>query len=644
MRSICIFTFAFLLIGLISCEKEKSTENLILSFSFNNFTPTATGTINNELNAIDIWVPEWADLTLLAPSIETSAKAKISPLPEVPNDFTGLALYTVTAENGEQRIYTVKVNKIFNNIISFKFKEFSSVNPTIKNDTIKIHLPASANLKALTPQIQIPAAATIAPAADIAYDFTLPKQFNITSETGVSRVYTVIVTKDAGSAANYLTSIEFPELFLKGTILNQNITVKIPYGLNITSVLTKFNTSAFSTTNLSNQIRLDYTTNKTLIVTAQNGDIREYTISFIVGQQETAIRGIWLTNVASLVLNSKENIVKAVENIEKANINTIFVVTYNKNQTPYPSQVLKNAVNDPNVQTEMFPGRDPLQELITEAHAKNIKVFGWFEYGFASQYGPGSDGGKGPVLRAHPTWESRDKLGNLAERHGFYWMNGFHPEVQQFMIDMAVELVTNYDIDGIQGDDRLPAMPVNAGYDDYTVNLYKSQNGGAAPPDNESLTNWKQWRANLLTDFAGRLYDAVKAAKPGAIVAHAPHPYSYSLDEYLQDWPKWLANGKMDVVMPQLYRKENLDSYLSILNSNSQEAINLNKLNRFVPGLILLVDGTLSSEQYIVDMVRANRNKGVTGECYFFYEGLTARQNIWNILYPAKAIFPSFNK
>ena len=54
-------------------------------------------------------------------------------------------------------------------------------------------------------------------------------------------------------------------------------------------------------------------------------------------------------------------------------------------------------------------------------------------------------------------------------------MNGFHAEVQQFMIDIITSLITTHRIDGIQGDDRLPAMPSVAGYDEYTVALYQKQ-------------------------------------------------------------------------------------------------------------------------------------------------------------------------
>ena len=55
-------------------------------------------------------------------------------------------------------------------------------------------------------------------------------------------------------------------------------------------------------------------------------------------------------------------------------------------------------------------------------------------------------------------------------KNKFQWMNAFHPEVQDFMLDLISEILFSYPtIDGIQGDDRLPALPSTAGYDEYTI-------------------------------------------------------------------------------------------------------------------------------------------------------------------------------
>ncbi len=97
------------------------------------------------------------------------------------------------------------------------------------------------------------------------------------------------------------------------------------------------------------------------------------------------------------------------------------------------------------------------------------------------------------------------------------WLNPFHPEVQQFMLNMIVEVVSKYDVDGIQFDDRF-GLPSDFGYDEYTIALYKQEHQGKNPPDNPLDAPWLRWRADKLTSFMQRVYKAVKAVKPNCLV------------------------------------------------------------------------------------------------------------------------------
>ncbi len=40
-----------------------------------------------------------------------------------------------------------------------------------------------------------------------------------------------------------------------------------------------------------------------------------------------------------------------------------------------------------------------------------------------------------------------------------------HPDVQAFVHDVTLEVAQNYDVDSVEYSDRIPAMPVRAGYD-----------------------------------------------------------------------------------------------------------------------------------------------------------------------------------
>lgn len=347
-----------------------------------------------------------------------------------------------------------------------------------------------------------------------------------------------------------------------------------------------------------------------------------------------AVRGVWLTNVDSEVLNSRENIIEAVELLNACNFNTIFVVVWNKGFTLYPSAVMKDIFNIPI--DPVFDGRDPLKELIEEAHKRNIKVIAWFEFGFSTSYQ--LDGGH--ILEKKPEWASQNADGELVTKNGFDWMNGFHPDVQDFMLSLILEVVKNYDIDGIQGDDRLPAMPSEAGYDNYTVNLYKNKNGGNMPPDYHKDYGWITFRSSLMNDFMIRIYDEVKALDPSVVVAMAPSIYPWSEEEYLQDWNYWVNFGYCELVSPQLYRKST-PAYSLLIDDILSKQLVPEKQKLFYPGILLKVGDYYPSEELLAEFITTNRKYGIEGEVFFFYEGLKKYPDFFKKLYKEKAEFPN---
>jgi len=336
------------------------------------------------------------------------------------------------------------------------------------------------------------------------------------------------------------------------------------------------------------------------------------------------VRGVWLTNTASTALDSRENIKETVTQCKAAGINNIFMVVYNNTRTLYPSKVMQNLIGV-SIQ-EKFAGRDPLQELIEEAKLQNIKVHAWFEYGFSSSYSASG----GAIVAAKPNWAAKDVKGNLVVKNGFDWLNGFHPEVQDYIMSLIREVVNNYDIDGIQGDDRLPALPSTAGYDDYTVTLYKSEHAGQAPPALFSNEEWVDWRAKKLNLFMKRIWQEVKTLKPEIRISMSPSVYPWGKTEYLQDWPAWVDSGWVDAIIPQVYRY-NISAYSSTLTQQKQYI--KNKGVAFFPGVLLRVGTYIAPESFLTQMIRANRNEGFKGEVFFFYEGMKERTSWFQSTY-----------
>jgi len=328
------------------------------------------------------------------------------------------------------------------------------------------------------------------------------------------------------------------------------------------------------------------------------------------------LRGVWLTNVDSRVLDSRESIRDAMQFLADHHFNAVFPVVWNDAKTLYPSQVMDSLFGLPI--DPRYAGRDPLQEAIEEAHQRGIAVIPWFEYGFAASYQ--KEGGD--ILKVKPHWAAKDNRGRLLTKNGFEWMNGYHPEVQQFLLSLVKEVASRYDVDGVQGDDRLPAQPIEGGYSAYTDSLFRAEHNGVVPPDDFRDPTWQRWRADKLSQFAHRLYAEVNMLKSDLVISWAPSIYPWSYDEYLQDWPAWLQHGDADVVIPQCYRYS-LADYQSTLNALIPAGLAIRPGDGIIfPGILMNVGDYTISEELLMQKLAYNREKGYCGEVFFFYEGL----------------------
>ncbi|MBD2412135.1 hypothetical protein FACHB389_03725 [Nostoc calcicola FACHB-389] len=351
-------------------------------------------------------------------------------------------------------------------------------------------------------------------------------------------------------------------------------------------------------------------------------------------------RGIWLTTTDSKVLRSKERIAEAMDFLAETGFNVVFPVVWNQAVTLYPSQTMLE-----NFGVEIDPmsvGRDPLEEVVVEARRVGLKVIPWFEYGFASSYNLNG----GILLQKKPEWAGRDRNGNLLNKNGFEWLNALDTQVQEFLLNLVLEVVKNYDVDGIQGDDRLPAFPCEGGYDRLTLTRYQ-QEFNRNPPQNSKDRQWLQWRADILTDFWAHLYQQVKAVNPNLLVAIAPNIHDWAFQEYLQDSPTWLKRGIVDMIHPQIYRRD-FSSYRAIADQLVTQQFTDTTLSKLAPGILMKLGSYCISLEYLVRAIEYNRQVGIQGEVFFFYEGLRENNHalakvLRNGAYAKSASFPTLS-
>jgi uncharacterized lipoprotein YddW (UPF0748 family) len=328
--------------------------------------------------------------------------------------------------------------------------------------------------------------------------------------------------------------------------------------------------------------------------------------------QTPELRAVW---VARDGLTSRTQIVQTLDQFAAANINCVCVNVWSRGFTIHPSQVLFAACGQ--AQDPTFVGRDPLQEFVLEAHRRGIEVEAWFEYGFMFGWNGWYAGptGVGPVLTANPTWIGRDNAGNSQVSDGnggfFTWASHEHPGVRQFLLDLAVEVARNYDVDGIQFD-RVRYPSTSFGYDATTAAAYQAATG-QAPPTNVNASAWKAWRAARLVAFHQDLYNVVKAERASVRVTDAPTVMPGAYDNFLQDWPAWLTGGSLDLVYPQVYRTT-VAQYTTTLDQQLAY-VPLALRAKVAPG-IRAITGTPTTE--VLGMVAANRARNLPGHVFWY--------------------------
>ncbi len=354
------------------------------------------------------------------------------------------------------------------------------------------------------------------------------------------------------------------------------------------------------------------------------------------------VRGVWITNVNSTVLFTPWAINRALSQLSQLNFNTVYPVTWNRGNTFYPSDVAKQITGQPQDQTlALFRlGQDVLREIFQQSHRQGLRVIPWFEYGFMAPI-------NSLIVKRHPHWvtTSFDKnrnftkdmfelelqdllpesdqdslLVNLQQSLSIYnvWLNPINPQVQNFILDLILEVVKKYDVDGVQIDDRF-GMPVQLGYDPITVHLYREQHQGKMPPEDFTNSEWMLWRANQITAFIERLYKAIKAVKPNCIVSLSSNPDNVAYKLYLQDWPTWVQRGLIDEFVLQVYRND----LPSLTKELERASVKMAKSK--IPVSIGILTGTwekpISIEQ-IQEQVKAVRDRKFAGVSFFYWETL----------------------
>jgi uncharacterized lipoprotein YddW (UPF0748 family) len=211
------------------------------------------------------------------------------------------------------------------------------------------------------------------------------------------------------------------------------------------------------------------------------------------------------------------------------------------------------------------PAYDPLAFAIEEAHARGLQLHAWFNpFRAVLPNVPGKLAAT-HVTRAHPEWIR--KYGTQT------WIDPGDPAARKFVLETMLDVVKRYDIDGVHLDDYFyPYRESRIVTRRVRRRRVRERREIVFPDDRtwkkfgraKGWTNRDAWRRANIDAFVESLYKGVKDLKPTVAVGISPFgiwrsgtpPGVTGLDAYDEiyaDSRRWLREGWLDYITPQLY-------------------------------------------------------------------------------------------
>ena len=182
---------------------------------------------------------------------------------------------------------------------------------------------------------------------------------------------------------------------------------------------------------------------------------------------------------------------------------------------------------------------DPLQIMLTEAHQLGLSVHAW-----VNPLRCQTDAQMEQMPEQYPIsqwYADETKRGTWLVKSGDrWWLNPAYPEVRQLIADGVSELVTQYEIDGVQIDDYF--YPTT----DASFDAAAFAESGAS-----DRSIWRKEQCNLMVQA---MYNAVKQANPKVLFGISPQGTLSGNEKQSADVQTWgQTAGYCDYLLPQLY-------------------------------------------------------------------------------------------
>ena len=295
------------------------------------------------------------------------------------------------------------------------------------------------------------------------------------------------------------------------------------------------------------------------------------TICFAADLPKREFRGAWIASVANIdwpsspglsVSKQKQDLRVLLDELKFSGINAVFFqirpecdALYESNYEPWSYWLSGKQGTPPS------PYYDPLAFAIEEAHKRGMELHAWFNPYRAERAVGNYPLDESHVVVQHPEWV----FTFTKDTYPLKILNPGIPMVREYVRDVVMDVVWNYDIDGIHFDDYFYPYPPNhitqSEYSNIDYQTYQDYKHGDASDNN--IGDWRRENVNILMRI---IHDSIQVVKPYVKFGISPFgiykngvpPGIKGLDAYnviFADPLAWLRDKSVDYLIPQLYWK-----------------------------------------------------------------------------------------
>jgi uncharacterized lipoprotein YddW (UPF0748 family) len=278
------------------------------------------------------------------------------------------------------------------------------------------------------------------------------------------------------------------------------------------------------------------------------------------------MRGLWVATVYGIDWPSSQGATQAVADAQKKELTTLLDVAvyahlnavffqvrpmadafYKSSLEPWSSYLTGSRGTAP------ANGWDPLAFAVKEAHARGLELHAWVNpFRFSTSLSLPQTAADRKAVENHWVLTQKKTVGGKTKAVSI--LDPGNPEARKHIVAVCKEIIQNYDVDGLVFDDYFypEKFPIPADEDAAEVGNQRRENVATAIAEvNKMILSVKPWVRFGVAPAGVAGGNGKATAEYGLTPPSVGHDWMY--DDIFCDPLRWLADGSIDYVSPQVY-------------------------------------------------------------------------------------------